>query len=135
MFRKTSQNTYLTYYQRNKELISAKNKEYHHKNKDRLSTQARDKYRNLSEEKKKERLEYEKNRRQNMTEEDKIKRRAYIRSWYGNLPEDVKNKKSEFSKNRGTIRLLSLLNAHKLCIMERLAYLFCLFWKKNPPNF
>ena len=32
-----SQNTYLTYYQRNKELISAKNKEYHQKNRDRLS--------------------------------------------------------------------------------------------------
>ena len=52
-----SQNTYLTYYQRNKELISAKNKEYYQENKDRLSTQARDKYRNLSEEKKKERLD------------------------------------------------------------------------------
>ena len=72
MFRKTSQNTYLTYYQRNKELISSKNKEYYQKNKDRLSTQARDKYRNWSEEKKKERLEYDKNRRENMTEEDKI---------------------------------------------------------------
>ena len=35
-----------------------------------------------------------------MTEEDKIKRRAYIRSWYGNLPEDVKNEKREYSKNR-----------------------------------
>ena len=86
-----SQNTYLTYYQRNKELISAKNKEYYQKNKDRLSTQARDKYCNLSEEKKKERLEYEKNRRQNMTEEDEIKRRAHIRSWYGNLPEVARN--------------------------------------------
>ena len=95
-----SQNTYLTYYQRNKELISAKNKEYHHKNKDRLSTQARDKYRNLSEEKKKERLEYDKNRRQNMTEQDEIKRRAYISSWYSNLSEDVRNKKREYSKNR-----------------------------------
>ena len=52
-----SQNTYLTYYQRNKELISAKNKGYYQENKDRLSTQARDKYRNLSEEKKKERLD------------------------------------------------------------------------------
>ena len=48
-----SQNTYLTYYQRNKELISAKNKEYNQKNKGRLRTQATDKYRNLSEEKKK----------------------------------------------------------------------------------
>ena len=35
-----------------------------------------------------------------MTEEDKIKRRAYIRSWYSNLPEDVKNKNREYSKNR-----------------------------------
>ena len=30
-------NTYVTYYQRNKELISAKSKEYYQKNKDRLS--------------------------------------------------------------------------------------------------
>ena len=94
-----SQSTYLTYYQRNKELISAKNKEYYHKNKDRLSTQTRDKYRNLSEEKKKERLEYDKNRRQNMTEQHEIKRRAYISS-YSNLSEDVRNKKREYSKNR-----------------------------------
>ena len=49
-----SQNTYLIYYQRNKELLSGKNKKYYQKNKDRLSTQARDKYRNLSEEKKKD---------------------------------------------------------------------------------
>ena len=35
-----------------------------------------------------------------MIEEDKIKRRAYIRSWYSNLSEDVKNKKREDSKNR-----------------------------------
>ena len=32
-----SQNTYLTYHHRNKELISAKNKQYYQKNKDRLS--------------------------------------------------------------------------------------------------
>ena len=100
-----SQNTYLTYYQRNKELIYTKIKKYYQKNKDRLSTQARDKYRNLSEEKKKERLEYDKNRRQSMTEEDKIKRRACIKSWYGNLREDMKNKK-ENTRRIGTIRLL-----------------------------
>ena len=52
-----SQSTYLTYYQRNKELISAKNKEYYQKNKDRLRTQARDKYRNLSEKKRKKDLD------------------------------------------------------------------------------
>ena len=35
-----------------------------------------------------------------MIEEDKIKRRAYVRSWYSNLSEDVKNKKRKCSKNR-----------------------------------
>ena len=35
-----------------------------------------------------------------MTEEDKIKRRAYVKSWYGNFPKDLKNKKREYSKNR-----------------------------------
>ena len=44
-----SQNTYLTYYQKNKELISAKAKKYYKKNKDRLSTQARERYRSLPE--------------------------------------------------------------------------------------
>ena len=100
-----SQNTYLTYYQRNKELILAKIKKFYQKNKDRLSMQARDKYRNLSEEKKKERLECDKNRRQSMTEEDKIKKRACMRSWYGNFPGDVENKK-ENTRRTSTIRLL-----------------------------
>ena len=44
-----SQNTYLTYYQKYKELISAKAKKYYKKNKDRLSTQARERYRSLPE--------------------------------------------------------------------------------------
>ena len=35
-----------------------------------------------------------------MTEEDKIKRRAYIRNWYYNLPEVVKNEKREYIRNR-----------------------------------
>ena len=43
-----------------------------------------------------------------MIEEDKIKRRAYIRSWYSNLSEDVKNKKKENTRRIGTIRLLKL---------------------------
>ena len=44
-----SQKTYLTYYQKSKELISAKAKKYYKKNKDRLSTQARERYRSLPE--------------------------------------------------------------------------------------
>ena len=34
-----------------------------------------------------------------MSEEDEIKRRAYIRNWYANLSEDVKNKKREYGRN------------------------------------
>ena len=70
---------HLTYYQRNKELILAKAKEHYKNNKDRLTKQAKERYHSLPEEKKKEKLDHDKNRRQNMTEEDKIKRRVYIR--------------------------------------------------------
>ena len=51
-----SENTDLTYYQRNKES---------------LKKQARDKYRNLSEEEKNKKTEYGKNRYRNMSEEKK----------------------------------------------------------------
>ena len=45
-------NAYLTYYQKNKELVLNKAKEYYKNNKDRLSKQAREKYAGLSEEEK-----------------------------------------------------------------------------------
>ena len=93
-------NVYQSPYQKIKQLILAKAKEYYKNNRDRLSKQARERYCNLSEEKKTEKLKYDKNRRRNMTEEDKIKRRAYIRNWYYNLPEVVKNKKREHGRNR-----------------------------------
>ena len=35
-----------------------------------------------------------------MTEEDKIKKRDYARSWYCNLSEEKKNKKREYGRNR-----------------------------------
>ena len=38
---------YLTYYQRNRDLVLNKAKEYYKNNKDRLSKQAREKYNNL----------------------------------------------------------------------------------------
>ena len=40
----------LTYYQKNKDLILNKAKDFYKNNKERLREQARDKYRNLSEE-------------------------------------------------------------------------------------
>lgn len=86
---------YLSYYQRNKELISAKVKEYYKNNKDRLSKQARE-ISQFAWRKKNEKREYSKNRYQNMTEEDKIKRRAYLRNSYYNLPEE----KKEYGRKR-----------------------------------
>ena len=47
-----SKNTDLTYYQKNKNVVLSKAKYYYKNNKDRLREQARDKYRNLSEEEK-----------------------------------------------------------------------------------
>lgn len=35
-----------------------------------------------------------------MTEEDKIKKGAYMKSWCANLSEDVKDKKREYARNR-----------------------------------
>ena len=52
----------LTYYQRNWEVILKRAKDYYENDKARLRWQARDKYRNLSEEEKNKKREYEKNR-------------------------------------------------------------------------
>ena len=48
-----SENTDLTYYQRNRYVMLNKAKDYYKNNKVRLREQARDKYRNLSEKEKK----------------------------------------------------------------------------------
>ena len=48
-----SENTYITYYQRNRDVILNKAKDYYENDKGRLREQARDKYRNLSEQEKK----------------------------------------------------------------------------------
>ena len=48
-----SENTDLTYYQKNWDVVLSKAKDYYENNKETLKMQARDKYRNLSEEEKK----------------------------------------------------------------------------------
>ena len=60
----------LNYYQRNRDVILNKAKYYYENHKGRLRKQARDKYRNLSEEYKKKR-KYGRNRYHNMSEEKK----------------------------------------------------------------
>ena len=80
--------TKLTYYQRNRDQALKKAKEYYYVKKDKINKQLRDKYRNLSEEKKIKRREYEKNWRNNLTEEQKLKQK----NRYRNLPTGQKSK-------------------------------------------
>ena len=53
----------------------------HQRNKERLKKQARDKYRNLSEEEKNKKWEYGKNRYHNMSEEKKEKLKEYQKNY------------------------------------------------------
>ena len=52
----------LTYYQRNRDVILNRAKDYYELDKKRLREQAKDKYRNLSEEERYKKREYRKNR-------------------------------------------------------------------------
>ena len=70
-----SENTYLTYYQRNKE---------------RLKRQARYKYRNLSEEEKNKKIEYGKNRYHKMSAEKNQILKEYQKNYQKNYREAKK---------------------------------------------
>ena len=69
------QNTNLTYYQWNRDVILNRSKDYYENNKEWLRKQARDKYRNLSGEEKNKKREYGINRCRNMSEEEKKTKR------------------------------------------------------------
>ena len=71
LYVKMSENTNLTYYQRNRDVILNKAKDYQENDKERLRERARDKYRNLSEEEKNKKREHRKNRYHNTSEKDK----------------------------------------------------------------
>ena len=58
LYIKTRENTDLTYYQKNRDVVLSKAKDYCKNNKERLREQARDKYINLSEEEKNKKREY-----------------------------------------------------------------------------
>ena len=66
-----SENTNLTYYQRNRDVILNRTKDYYENDKERVSVQASDKCRNLSEEEKNKKIEYGKYKCRNMCEEEK----------------------------------------------------------------
>ena len=66
-----SKYTDLTYYQKTRNVILNRAKDYYENDKKSLSREATDKYRNLSEEEKNKKREYEKNSYRNMSEENK----------------------------------------------------------------
>ena len=55
------ESAYLTYYQKNRNVILNRAKDYFENDNERLREQARDKYRNLSEDEKNKKIEYGKN--------------------------------------------------------------------------
>ena len=75
-----SENTNLTHYQRNRDVILNRAKDYYGNDKEGLRVQARDKYRNLP-------------------EEEKNKKREYGRNIYHNIPEEKKKRLKEYQKN------------------------------------
>ena len=81
----------LTYYQRNRDVILNRAKDYYENDKKRLRVPARDKYRNLSEEEKNKR-EHGKNRYQNMSEEKKQRLKEYRKIYR-------EAKKSQYNNN------------------------------------
>ena len=66
-----------TYYQRNRETILNTAKEYYENNKDSITIQARNKYKELSDEEEEIRNKYGKNRYLNIPEENKQRLREY----------------------------------------------------------
>ena len=67
----------LIYYQRNRDVILNRAKDYYENDKERLREQARDKYRNLFKEEENKKREYGKNRYHNMSEEKKQRLKSY----------------------------------------------------------
>ena len=74
-----SESAYLTYYQRNRDVILNRAKDYYENDKERLREPARDKSRNLSEEEKNKKRKYGKNRYLNMSEEKKKRLKRNIK--------------------------------------------------------
>ena len=67
----------LTYYQKHRDVILNRAKDYCENDKERLKEWARDEYKNLSEEEKNKKREYGRNRYRNMSEEKKQRLKEY----------------------------------------------------------
>ena len=76
-----SESVYLTYYQRNGDVILNRAKDYYENDQERLRKQSRDRQRNLSEEEKNKKREYVKNRYHNMSQGKKQKLKEYQKNY------------------------------------------------------
>ena len=81
LYIKMGENTDLTYYQKNKDLILNKAKDCCKHNKERLREQERDKNKSLSEEEKNKKREYGKNGYRKMSEEKKQRLKEYQKTY------------------------------------------------------
>ena len=88
----------LTYYQKNRDLILNKAKDFYKNTKERPREQVRDKYRSLSEEEKKiKKKEYRKKRYNNMSEEEKKKKlKEYQKDYYNTKKSQYNNELKKF---------------------------------------
>ena len=78
-------------YQKNRDVILNRVKDYYESFKERLREQARDKYRNLS-------------------EEEKNKKRGYGKNRYCNMPEEKQQKLKQYQKNYQEAKSLNIIN-------------------------
>ena len=88
-----------THYQRNRNVIFNRAKDYYKNNKEILRDNARDKYRNLSEEETNKKREYGKNKYHNMSTEKKQKLKEYQKSYR-------EARKSQFSGQQNSFLII-----------------------------
>ena len=74
---------WVTYYQRNRDVILNRAKDYYENDKERLREHARGRYRNLSKEEKHMKRQYGKNRYHNMSKEKKQRLKEYQKNYRG----------------------------------------------------
>ena len=81
LYIKANESNDLTYFQKLRDVILNRAKDYSENDKERLRRQAKDKYRNLSEEEKNKKREYGRNRYCNMSEEKKQRLKEYQKKY------------------------------------------------------
>ena len=101
-----------TYYQKNKYIILNIAKAYYENNKEILRERVKNRYRELSADKKNKKKQYQKNRYNNMTVEDKQKYKEYQKR-YREAKKQQRNYIDIFIKNNGEEYEKFMININK----------------------